>query len=322
VEWHDGIGLNRILGIYKTTGDRLEICLRPLLPPNIPESQQRRPKDFRTDLILWILTRQPAPKAAVEEKKIAPEFSTAQKAFESHRLAMLHHDWTTAYRSYLPDSQIRILAQQIEWTGIGSPNHSHENTKAYFNERNELLKKYGVERFDSNDAEYIDKLRALPDPQAFYVEAMELQTKHKILKEPIQWGQMKTARMELKDSDAYFYYKFQRVFDKKPLDRLVVMELQNGNWGVNVEKTYLALGDMIRDLSSLERKPSPLHAGSTADGFRTWTSADGKHKIEAWLRSIINKVAQLEKTNGKISKVPLEKLSEKDQQFIADKVKK
>lgn len=65
-------------------------------------------------------------------------------------------------------------------------------------------------------------------------------------------------------------------------------------------------------------EPADSPVGDSPSGFRTWTSADGKFKIEAKLLSVIDNVAQLERADGKISKVPVDKLSEADQQFIAD----
>jgi uncharacterized protein (TIGR03067 family) len=73
---------------------------------------------------------------------------------------------------------------------------------------------------------------------------------------------------------------------------------------------------------STEATPTDATSETDATGFRTWTSADGKFKIEAKLRSVINKVAQLEKADGTVSKVPIDKLSPEDQQFIADTLKK
>lgn len=322
LEWDHGIGLNRRLGIYKVDGDRLEMCLRPYMGPDAPESRQGRPKDFRTDLIFWILTRKPLPaQPAIEVKKIAPKFSTPQEAFETYRLAMIHHDWATAYQSYLPASQIPALVAEIEWTRAGSPDHTHEIIMEYFRQRKAILKKYNVEQFDSTNPMIMEKVRALVDPQGFYVEVMELQAKHNILKEPNQWEQMKGAKMKLADGEATFYYQFQRVFDKKPLPRVIVFGNQNGQWGIDDEKTFHAAANIPIDEFESSAEPASEDEAANPE-FRTWTSANGKFKIEAKLRSVINKVAQLEKADGSISKVPVEKLSTTDQQYIANKSKK
>lgn len=53
--------------------------------------------------------------------------------------------------------------------------------------------------------------------------------------------------------------------------------------------------------------------------WRTWTDATGNHKIEARYSGRINNLITLKKRDGTVKKVPLEKLSEKDQEWIKNK---
>jgi hypothetical protein len=49
---------------------------------------------------------------------------------------------------------------------------------------------------------------------------------------------------------------------------------------------------------------------------RTWTDATGNYKVEAEYRGIINGMVILKKKDGKIIKLPMEKLSEQDQKWL------
>lgn len=58
-------------------------------------------------------------------------------------------------------------------------------------------------------------------------------------------------------------------------------------------------------------------AGSSAqDDSRIWTDKSGKHQIRATFVDVVDGVVRLERPNGDISRVPLEKLSDGDQGFI------
>jgi hypothetical protein len=52
--------------------------------------------------------------------------------------------------------------------------------------------------------------------------------------------------------------------------------------------------------------------------IRTWTDSTGKHKVEAAYGGVMSGVVKLIKVDGTTIKVPLEKLSEKDQNWITD----
>ena len=52
-------------------------------------------------------------------------------------------------------------------------------------------------------------------------------------------------------------------------------------------------------------------------GFRTWTDATGKHQIEAAFVSVVADKVELRKKDGKVISVPLKRLSETDQRWIA-----
>jgi peroxiredoxin len=53
-----------------------------------------------------------------------------------------------------------------------------------------------------------------------------------------------------------------------------------------------------------------------AGAFRTWTAANGVSHTKAKFRGVINDAVKLELENGKVIEVPLEKLSDDDQEYI------
>jgi hypothetical protein len=55
---------------------------------------------------------------------------------------------------------------------------------------------------------------------------------------------------------------------------------------------------------------------SDAGDYRTWSDRSGKFRIKAKLRSVAGGKVSLERHDGKIIEVPLDKLSEADRQFI------
>jgi outer membrane protein assembly factor BamB len=54
-----------------------------------------------------------------------------------------------------------------------------------------------------------------------------------------------------------------------------------------------------------------------AQMLRTWTDSSGAHKIRARLVEVVDKQVQLKKSDGTVISVPLEKLSELDQKWLA-----
>ena len=54
-----------------------------------------------------------------------------------------------------------------------------------------------------------------------------------------------------------------------------------------------------------------------ASPMRTWTDASGKFKVRASLAGVEDGTVRLRKSDGKTISVPLEKLSEADQQWVA-----
>jgi hypothetical protein len=59
-----------------------------------------------------------------------------------------------------------------------------------------------------------------------------------------------------------------------------------------------------------------LDSSSAQDDSRIWTDKSGKHQIRAKFVDIVDGVVRLERPNGDISRVPLDKLSEGDQGFV------
>ena len=53
--------------------------------------------------------------------------------------------------------------------------------------------------------------------------------------------------------------------------------------------------------------------------YRTWTDTTGKHKTKAKFLSISNGIVRLKKVDGKESRLPLEKLSDADRQWLKNR---
>jgi len=108
--------------------------------------------------------------------------------------------------------------------------------------------------------------------------------------------------------------------------RLVKSSLTLANWDDNEpdtpkpqkEKSSKSL-DPIEEWRS---QPDPVTTPKTdkppekVEDFRTWASADGRFSTEATIVSVANGTVTLKKRDGKTSKVPQEKLSEADQEFV------
>jgi hypothetical protein len=58
------------------------------------------------------------------------------------------------------------------------------------------------------------------------------------------------------------------------------------------------------------------------DSFRTWTDLSGQFKVEAEFKGMANGVVRLKKRDGSIKKIPLEKLSKEDQDWIRERSKR
>jgi hypothetical protein len=71
--------------------------------------------------------------------------------------------------------------------------------------------------------------------------------------------------------------------------------------------------ELIRP-SQAARPSAPAPAG---EGFRTWSDASGQFKIEAKLIAVADGKAEIERADGKRVKVPVDKLSRGDQDFLA-----
>jgi hypothetical protein len=100
----------------------------------------------------------------------------------------------------------------------------------------------------------------------------------------------------------------------KPVEPLMVQEVQP---------------PLPTDDAGFEKEPPPAENPSPSPpqvkapvsskpkpGFRTFTDATGKFKTEARYLGLVGDQISLEKRDGKISKLPLEKLSEKDQKWV------
>ena len=69
------------------------------------------------------------------------------------------------------------------------------------------------------------------------------------------------------------------------------------------------------------KKPAAT-ADVTKPGLREWTDASGKYRIQASLERVTGGRAILVKADGSKSSVPLARLSQKDQKYIRDELKR
>jgi uncharacterized cupin superfamily protein len=67
--------------------------------------------------------------------------------------------------------------------------------------------------------------------------------------------------------------------------------------------------------SSAAKKPEAT-ASDNAHPARTWTDTSGKFRVKAKFRGIASEVVKLELEDGRVISVPLEKLSDDDQECI------
>jgi hypothetical protein len=65
-----------------------------------------------------------------------------------------------------------------------------------------------------------------------------------------------------------------------------------------------------------EAKKKADEIPKVASALRTWTDSSGKFKIQAKFRGVINQKVKLEREDGSILNLPLEKLSDEDQDFV------
>ncbi len=85
----------------------------------------------------------------------------------------------------------------------------------------------------------------------------------------------------------------------------------------------------VRDLdqcandSLSEKRPPPKKETPQKPerSFRAWTDATGSHTVEAEFRGVVNGIVSLEKKNGTIIKLPVEKLSKEDQEWLRQRDK-
>ncbi len=62
--------------------------------------------------------------------------------------------------------------------------------------------------------------------------------------------------------------------------------------------------------------PAPAAEPGPASAVRTWIDSSGQHKIEAEFVSFKDGTVTLKKTDGKLTELPLEKLSDADQKYV------
>ena len=73
------------------------------------------------------------------------------------------------------------------------------------------------------------------------------------------------------------------------------------------------------ELAALKEKREQAAAKAKAVQPRTWTDASGKFHVTAKFRGMANKVVKLEREDGSVISLPLEKLSDDDQECIRER---
>lgn len=61
-------------------------------------------------------------------------------------------------------------------------------------------------------------------------------------------------------------------------------------------------------------KPGPKPTSTR--GLRTWSSADGKFRVEAELVKMVAGIVHLKRKDGQVIQVPIDKLSEEDRKLL------
>jgi hypothetical protein len=69
-------------------------------------------------------------------------------------------------------------------------------------------------------------------------------------------------------------------------------------------------------LEAVAQEKREQAAKAQARPARTWTDASGSFSVTAKFRGMVNEVVKLEREDGSVINVPLEKLSEADQECI------
>jgi hypothetical protein len=59
--------------------------------------------------------------------------------------------------------------------------------------------------------------------------------------------------------------------------------------------------------------------GAVAEERRTWSSSDGKYSVAAEFVELVDGVVRLRREDGRIARIPLDRLSDADQQYVRQK---
>jgi hypothetical protein len=105
-------------------------------------------------------------------------------------------------------------------------------------------------------------------------------------------------------TDPYFDYKTSFTGDRLAFE-LIFMTEEAGQWRVS---RY----EFVEPVADAEHKKD----AALAPKFRTWTDASGKHTMRAKLKSAAAGNVNLEKEDGTMVVVPIDRLSEEDQKYL------
>jgi len=113
--------------------------------------------------------------------------------------------------------------------------------------------------------------------------------------------------------------------------KVITLQARGPGLGPQVEKALAAMGNIARDsdredqvmlkkekaekLAAPKKKPEQVVKAKVFQP-RAWSDNSGKFHVTAKFRGMANKVVKLELENGSVISVPLEKLSDDDQECI------
>lgn len=193
-----------------------------------------------------------------------------------------------------------LVAMMIACGGAGSPTAPVEDKAAVGR---------GFNRGE-NDLEG----RSDPTPQEPIIEAAEKALK-KYLKGKVQISGTPTVKILEAEKSWIVIGKYDSSVDKRHDFQSIIRLDSAGKY----EAGNLMLDDdvvMDKILSKAAPKPKP-----EPTPIRTWTDAAGKHKTEAKYGGMVAGKVNLIKRDGSKVQLPLEKLSEEDQEWIKNRPK-
>lgn len=123
------------------------------------------------------------------------------------------------------------------------------------------------------------------------------------------------------DIGKLFIHRYQTI-EQTDIRKIIVSRLAPGKWAQVVVEFAPAADqpslapEAIAVSEQEEQSPQPPRPKPEPPAMRTWTDTTGEHRVEAEFAGLVSGTVKLRKTDGRIIELPLEKLSQADQQWI------